>query len=334
MDHIKDLEDILASPKRIAITMHQKPDGDAIGSSLGLYHYLVKKGHNVKVVSPTDYAEHLKWMPGSKRVIIGPYDPDRAKWAFDGVDIIFCLDFNAMHRLKDFQGAVKDSTATKIMIDHHPDPEGFEDFGFLDTTASSTAELVYRIIDALGDREMINKDMADPLYAGIMTDTGSFRFTNTSSAVHRIVAHLIDAGVDVNQVHESIYSSYRAGKLSFLGHCLLNCLTVLPEYKTAFIKLEKEVFKTFNVKSGETEGLVNYALGIKGINLGVLLTAHDNIIKMSFRSRGEVSSNEIAGEFGGGGHFYAAGGKSKLSMEETEARLISLLEERKSILVS
>ena len=315
--------------------MHQKPDGDAIGASLGLYHYLIQKGHSVTVVSPTDYADHLKWMPGSKKVLIGPNDPDRASWAFDGADIIFCLDFNALHRLKDFAGAVQDSEAKKVMIDHHPDPEGFEDLGFLDTTASSTAEIIYRIIDQMGDKELVNRDMADALYSGIMTDTGSFRFTNTSSELCiRIVAHLIDLGIDVNAIHEAIFSSFRAERLSFLGHCLLNCLTVLPELKTAYIKLEKEVFKQFNVKSGETEGIVNYALGIKDINLGILLTAQDDIIKMSFRSRGEVSSNDIAREFGGGGHFYAAGGKSKASMEETEKALIELLESKKAVLVS
>ena len=334
MDHINELKDLLSFPQRIAITMHQKPDGDAIGSALGLYHYLVKKGHSVTVVSPTDYADHLKWMPGTPKVLIGPNDPDRAKWAFDGADLIFCLDFNALYRLQDFEASVKDSAATKIMIDHHPDPAGFEDIGFLDTTASSTAEMVYRMIDALGDKELVDKDMAEPLYAGIMTDTGSFRFTNTSAEVHRIVSHLIDVGVEVHPVHEAIFSSFRPERLKFLGHCLLNCLTILTEYKTAYIKLEKEVFKEFNVKSGETEGLVNYALSIKDINLGVLMTAQDDIIKMSFRSRGEVSSSDLAKEFDGGGHFYAAGGKSKSSMEEAEQKLLASLEARKAVLES
>lgn len=334
MEHIEALKSLLSSPKRIAITTHQKPDGDAIGSSVGLYHYLVKGGHRVQVVSPTDYADFLKWVQGNEKVLIGPNDPDLARWTFDGADLIFCLDFNALQRINEFGPMVRDSDAKKIMIDHHPDPEGFEDIAILDTTASSTAELVYRMIEALGDKNKIDLAAAEALYMGIMTDTGSFRFTNTSPAVHRIVAHLMETGVNVNRIHDLIFSNFSAERFKFLGHCLSNCLYVVPELKTAYLKLDKEVFKQFNVKAGDTEGLVNYALSIKDVNLAIMMTPQDDIIKMSFRSRGEVSASEFAQQFGGGGHFYAAGGKSTASLDDTEKILLEMLENHKKVLLT
>ncbi|MEM7371576.1 MAG: bifunctional oligoribonuclease/PAP phosphatase NrnA [Bacteroidota bacterium] len=326
---VATLKDLLSSPKRIAITTHQKPDGDALGSSLAWYHYLKKGQHKVKIVTPTDYPDFLKWLPGNDDVLIGPVDPDMANWTFEGADLIFCLDFNAIKRINEFESVVMDAEGMKIMIDHHLEPEGFEDLGFLDATASSTAELVYRLIVELGDKELVDKEIADALYVGVMTDTGSFRFTNTSPAVHRMVAHLMEMGVDVHQAHDRIYSNSSPDRVRFIGHVLSNCLTILPELNTSYIKLEREVFKKFNVKSGDTEGLVQYALGIKGINLGILMAPQDNIVKLSFRSRNEVSSADLAKEFGGGGHFYAAGGRSQGNLEETEQRLIELLEKRK-----
>lgn len=326
---VAKLKELLSSPKRIAITTHQKPDGDALGSSLAWYHYLKKGNHKVKIVTPTDYPEFLKWIPGNNDVLVGPADPDMAKWTFDGADLIFCLDFNSLKRINEFEAVVKDSEGMTIMIDHHLEPDGFEDLGFLDSTASSTAEMIYRLIVAMGDKDLIDKEIADALYVGVMTDTGSFRFTNTSPAVHRMVAHLMELGVDVHQAHDRIFSNASPDRIRFIGHALSNCLTIIPELNTSYIKLPREVFKQFNVKSGDTEGLVQYALGIKGINLGILMTPQDNIVKLSFRSRNDVSAAEIAKEFGGGGHFYAAGGRSKLSMEETEERLLGLLQQRK-----
>ncbi|MDX2245585.1 MAG: bifunctional oligoribonuclease/PAP phosphatase NrnA [Bacteroidia bacterium] len=332
MEQIEALKSLLSRPRRIAITTHHKPDGDAIGSSLGLYHYLLKGGHKVTIVSPTEYADFLKWIPGNDKVLIGPNDPDLARWTFDGADIIFCLDFNGLSRINEFEPMVRDSYAQKVMIDHHPDPEGFENIAFLDTAASSTAELVYRIMVAMGDADKLDLPIAEALYTGVMTDTGSFRYTNTSAEVHRMVAHFIETGINVNRIHDLIFANFSAERYKFLGYCLLNCLYVLPEYKTAYIKLEKEIFRQFNVKAGDTEGLVNYAMSIKDVNLAVLITTQDDLVKMSFRSRGEVSASEFAKNFEGGGHFYAAGGKSKDSLEDTEKRFLQLLEEKKQIL--
>ena len=334
MSVIQELTSLLSSPKRIAITMHRKPDADAIGASLGLYHFLIQGGHQVSVVSPTDYPDFLKWMPGSDSVLIGPFDPDKANWIFDGADIIFCLDFNALNRLADFEQTVRDSDAMKIMIDHHMEPEGFEDLSYSDEKASSTAELIYRLITEMGQEEKVNLASAEALYAGIMTDTGSFRFTNTSPATHKTVAKLMEIGVNVNMVWENIFNTATPERLRFVGHCLSSCLHVLPELKVAYLKVDREVFRQFPIKTGDTEGLVNYALSLKGVNMGVLLTANDEIIKLSFRSRGNVSSKEFAENFGGGGHFYAAGGRSTLSMEETEKRFLELLEENKDKLLA
>ena len=334
MEFIDQLRDWLSTPKRIAITTHQKPDGDAMGSSLGLYHYLCKLNHNVKVVAPTEYADNLKWLPGTDQVVIGPRDPDQANWVFLGADLIFCLDFNHLNRINEFQDIVRESDGKKIMVDHHLEPEGFDDLRFWDASASSTAEMVYRLILELGDLDQINEDIANCLYTGLLTDTGSFKFTTTTPAVHQMAASLIGKGVSAQKVHEEIYGKSSENRLRFFGHCFSNCLKVLPEYNTAYMMVEKGVFREFNIKAGETEGLVNYALEIRGVVLGILITENEDIVKLSFRSRSGFASSEFAKNFEGGGHFYAAGGKSKTSLAETEEKLLQLLETHKEALNS
>ncbi len=334
MKNIDKLTELLSESRRIAITTHQKPDGDAIGSSLGLWHYLKLKGHKAKVITPTDYAKNLRYIAGNDEILIGPEDKDQAKWDFESADLIFCLDFNAIHRINEFGKIVMASPAPKILVDHHLEPEGFEDIGFLDSKASSTAEMIYRIIVAMGDEDLINQDIAEALYMGVMTDTGSFRFASTSPAVHRMVARLLETGMSVTKVHENIYDNSSENRLRFLGHVFTNCLRVLPEYKTAYMVVERAVFKQFFIKTGDTEGLVNYMLGLEGITFGVLITSNDEIVKMSFRSKGSFAANEFAKHFEGGGHFYAAGGKSKESLEEVEKKFIALLEAHKEQLTS
>ncbi|RMG70868.1 MAG: bifunctional oligoribonuclease/PAP phosphatase NrnA [Bacteroidetes bacterium] len=324
---IETFRELLARPRRIAITMHLKPDGDALGSSLGLYHYLVKKGHRASVISPTDYPDFLKWMPGNEAVVVGPDDPEKARWDFESADLIFCLDFNELSRLGEFEKAVQDSEAETVMIDHHLEPVGFETYRYWDDTASSTAELIHRWIVEMGDASLLDADIAAPLYAGVMTDTGSFRFTNTSPAVHRMVADLLEAGADPHAIHEQIFANSTLDRVRLTGHVLSNCLTVLPELRTAYLRLDKEVFRQFNVRTGDTEGLVNYALSIKGIDLGIMMSAQDDMVKFSFRSRNEVSASELAGHFNGGGHFYAAGGRIKADMDTAEKQLLETLKD-------
>jgi len=328
MSDFQAFQDLLSSPKRIAITTHQKPDGDAIGSSLALYHYLIKKGHRVDLVVPTEFAEFLKWVPGADKIIVGPEDDERANWIFEGADAIFCLDLNSLQRIAPFDKVVRDASGTKVMIDHHMEPEGFHSVELWDETASSTAELIYRLITGLGDGDLIDQDIAEAIYTGTLTDTGSFRFTNTSPAVHRMVADLIEKGVSVNKIYEHIYNNGSVDRLRFIGHCLSERLNVLPEFRAAYFKIPREVFRNFNIRTGDTEGLVNYALSIKGVDLAVLLTEQDDLSKLSFRSRGEVSSVAFAEEFNGGGHFYAAGGRIKQPIDTTEVQLRELIEAR------
>lgn len=334
MNHVQEIKDLLSSPKRIAITTHQRPDGDAMGSSLGLFHYLTALGHKVKIVSPTPYAEYLAWMPGAKDIIVGPEDKDLAEWTFEGADAIFCLDFNALHRINEFEKPVKDSMGKKIMIDHHMDPQEFYDYQYWDDKASSTAEMIFRLMEELDHLGYLSKDVATSLYTGIMTDTGSFRFTSTTPRVHRMVARMMETGINVNEIYDNIMSNSSVDRLKFIGHCLTERLKVVPELNTAYMMVPKEVFKTYNIKTGETEGLVNYALGIRNVKLGVLMTVQDNIVKLSFRSRGQVNSAQLAGNFGGGGHFYASGGKSTGTLDETEKKLLALLEEHKDMLLA
>lgn len=329
MDHLTKLKELLATPQRIAITTHQKPDGDAIGSSMGLYHVLRQLGHRVKVIVPTHYAENLSRVPGAEDILVGPDDLDMAKWDFESADIIFCLDFNAIHRINELGKFVTDSPALKVLIDHHLEPETFEDLTFLDSSASSTAEMVFRIIQACGHDDKITAEVAEPLYMGVMTDTGSFRFSSTSPAVHKMVARLLETGIDITRIHENIFDNYSENRLRFLGHCFSECLHVLPEFKTAYMIVDRPIFKQYYIKAGDTEGLVNYALGIENINFGVLITANDDMVKLSFRSRGSFASNEFAKHFDGGGHFYAAGGRSKESLEEVEKKFLALLEDYK-----
>ena len=329
MEQLEILKSWLESPKRIAITTHQKPDGDAIGSSLALHHYLADKGHRSKVIVPTEYSENLKGLEGSDEIMIGPHDQDMAKWTFESADIIFCLDFNSLSRINEYGKVVRLCEGQKVMIDHHLDPDDFADLMIVDSKASSTAEMVFRLIRDLGDDDKINQKIAVALYMGLMTDTGSFRFTTTTPEVHLMAARLMETGINTHAIHEQVYDNYHESRLRFLGHCFSNCLTVLPEYNTAYLVIDKPIFKQFMVKPGDTEGVVNYALGIGKINFAALITAKDDIVKLSFRSRGSFASNEFAKEFNGGGHFYAAGGKSTLSLEDAEKHFVSLLDKYK-----
>ncbi len=325
MEQLSAIAALLRTPRRITITTHQRPDGDAMGSALGLFHFLHALGHKCQVVTPTDYPDFFRWMPGCDAVMVGPDDPDRANWAFEGADLIFLLDLNVPERIAEFAPAMLRSSATRIMIDHHLDPQDFVDHQYVDNTASSTAELVYRLIQHMGEDEKINGDIAQCLYTGLMTDTGSFRFSSTTPAVHQMAGRMIAAGIDVPAIHDAIFATSTPERLRFIGYALSNCLHHLPELRTAYIKLDKAVFRQFNVKSGDTEGLVGYAMSIIGVELAIVMTEQDGIIKLSIRSRNGVSSSALAGEFSGGGHFYASGGRSSQSMEDTEKRLLERL---------
>ncbi len=306
------------SGSKIVITTHHKPDADALGSSLALFHYLLKLGKDVKVIAPTDYPVNLHWMPGNDEVIIFEEQEEEATRLAIEADIIFCLDFNALSRINRFGEVVRESSAKKIMIDHHRDPEGFDDYRFWTIQTSSTCELIFDFIEKNEGEELIDEDIASCIYAGIIADTGSFRFSSTSSHTHRIAAKLIDLGVDSGKVHALLHDNFSLSRYRLMGYVLYKKLQVIPKLKTALIQLNHDELMRFNIQTGDTEGFVNFGLGIKDIIFSVLIIERPGIVKMSFRSQGSFPCNEFAGKlFNGGGHLNAAGGASKDTLENT-----------------
>lgn len=323
-----------AAKPKIVITTHHKPDADALGSSLGLYHYLVIKGLEPVVVSPTDYGDFLKWMPGEKRVVNFEAETDKSIRLVNEADFIFCLDFNALKRINALGDLVKASPAKKVMIDHHLEPENFAAYQLHDTHASSTCELIYDAIKIWGDEALVSKDIASCLYAGIMTDTASFKHRSTYPSTHLVAAALLNKGAESNVIFENIYDNYSLDRMRFIGYCLNEKLTILPEYNTAYMVVTAEELKRYNSITGDTEGLVNYGLAVKGVNFSVLIIDRTVARKMSFRSKGEFPANEFARRFfNGGGHFNAAGGESQEPVEVVEEKFKAGLEEYRHLLV-
>ena len=333
MKSIAEIKPLLESPKKVVITMHQKPDADAMGSSLALFHYLKQIGHDVTVISPTNFPEFLEWMPGAKEVLDFESAQDKSLKALEGIELLFCLDFNALYRTKSMEPYLAKLSCIKILIDHHLEPQPDFDYGVSDTTAASTAQLVYETIYKLGDEKYINQDMAQCIYAGTMTDTGSFRFASTSARVHRMVADLFDRGLQHEIIHQAIYDNFLENRLRFLGHSLLNRMEVYYEYNTALIAIPYTDLKRFDLQTGDTEGVVNYLLSIQGIKLAALIIDRHQEVKLSFRSKGDVDVNTFARKyFDGGGHFHAAGGHSADSLEKTVQHFLDAIKENEDIL--
>ena len=329
------LKNLLSQPRKIVITTHHKPDGDAMGSSLGLYNYLIQQGHHAKVITPTDYPDFLAWMPGNENVIIFTEHLDKSAALVAEAEIIFCLDFNTLSRINELGELVRASGAVKVMIDHHLEPEDFDDYRHWDINACASAQLVYDFIaNQLQNKALVNKDVATCLYTGIMTDSASFRLPNTTPAVHRIAADLIEAGAVNWHIHELVYSNSSESRLNFLGHCLKDKLEVLYEYNTAFISVNKQELEEYDVITGDTEGIVNYALSITGIRLAAFIVERTDKVKLSLRSRGEFPANEICKKyFNGGGHRNAAGGTSTDSLDGVINQFKQILPEYKKLLI-
>lgn len=336
MQDFQAFKKLINTPKNIIIVTHHRPDADALGSSLGMSGYLKKKGHHVTVISPSDYPDFLHWMKGNDEVLI--YEKSKQQsinQLIAAADVIFCLDFSSLHRINELGEQVGLSEAKKVLIDHHLDPQDFATFKFWSVEAAATAELIYELITSLGDTDLIDQDIAEVLYAGIMTDTGSFQHSNTTQKVHRITASLIELGADTHKVARLIYDSNSLDNLRFKGFALSQRLEVLEEFNVALFAITKEDLIRHNSKTGDTEGLVNYALSIRGIVLAALIIDHGELIKISFRSVGDFPANELAQKyFSGGGHKNAAGGRSKLSLEETVNKFKNLLPEYKSKLTT
>lgn len=327
---LSELKQLLASPKKIAIIPHRNVDGDAMGSTLGLYHILKQLNHTIKVVVPNEIPDYLQWIPGTKEatIVYESSNVGNAIKILNDADLIFTLDFNAFHRTgEQMESTLKTLSKTFVMIDHHEKPDDFAKYTFSDIEFSSTCQMVYELVQQLNLDHYINLDAATCLYTGIATDSGSFRFPRTTGKLHRIVADLLDKGVNNSQIHINLYDNGDYNKLQILGKALTN-LKVLPQYKTSYITLSQEEQNTYNVKKGDTEGIVNYGLTIKDIDFTAFFTEvrDENMIKISFRSQGDFDVNQFArNHFNGGGHKNAAGGKSFDSLEETITKFIAIL---------
>ena len=332
---IEEIKGMLSTPQNVVIIPHKNPDGDAMGSSLALYHFLKEK-HEVTVVAPNDYPLFLKWLPGSEHVKFFDRQNNQSKKALEKADIVFLLDFNILHRIgDDMQKTVEKFGGTFIMIDHHQQPDtSLTKYIYSDPSICSTCQMVYHFIDKLGRIDEINADIATCLYAGIMTDTGSFRFSSTTSTTHRIIANLIDKGAKNAEIHTSIYDRNSYSRLQLLGRALSN-LKVETSFRTAYITLSQAELDQFNFQKGDTEGVVNYALSLEGIVFAAIFIedVEQKIIKISFRSKGSFSVNQFSrNHFNGGGHDNAAGGRSELTLDETAIEFVKLLPKYESSL--
>lgn len=317
MEPLRNIYPLLTAEKNIVITMHQKPDGDAMGSTLGLYHFLIQFGHKVTVISPTNWASFLSWMPGCNKVMDYERTIEKSNEIIQNADWIFCLDFNTLSRTKRMEEVLTTAKGKRILIDHHQQPQ-VEVFAYGESNVdkSSTAEMVYDFIAASGYHDKINADVAECIYTGVMTDTGSFRFPSTTAAVHNLVADLKERRLNHSKVHEAIYDNFSENRLRFIGNVLLNRLEVFYENNTALIAVPQADLIKYDIKTGDTEGLVNYPLGIEGMKLAAIIIDRGEERKCSFRSKGEFDVNTFARKyFNGGGHVNAAGGQSKEPLE-------------------
>jgi len=317
---------LVTTPSEIVIAAHHNPDGDTIGASLALYHFLKAHRHHVEVLVPNDPPAFLQWMPGSDAIVVYQSDSVKGNQLLARADIVFCVDFNACSRVKFFSEQLLASQATKILIDHHPHPENEFDISLSVVEVSSTSELVFSLLESSGFAGSVTREIAECLFVGIMTDTGSFSYSCNRPETFRIAAKLIEAGVDVEKVHRLVYDTYSESRMRLLGLCLGDRLKVLPEFSTAYIWLTRDDLQNFNYQPGDTEGVVNYALSIRNISLAALFIERDDRVRISLRSKGNFSVNELArNHFKGGGHKNAAGADSFDSMDVTLARFEELL---------
>jgi phosphoesterase RecJ-like protein len=313
------IQELLASPKKIAIIPHRSPDGDAMGSTLGLYHFLLKLNHQPVVIAPNEFPEFLAWLPSSETVLVYENDRVNCTQILNDAELVFTLDFNALHRTGEMEQVLSKLSAPMIMIDHHQLPDSYATFTYSDTSFGSTCEMIYNFISFLNQKSLIDKTIATCLYTGILTDSGGFRFPKTTGTTHRIVAEFIDLGVENTEIPNLLFDNNSYDRLQLLGRALQN-MKVLFDKKTSYISLSQKELDEFNYVKGDTEGIVNYGLTIKGIVFAAIFIEHrdENIIKISFRSQGNFDVNQFAREhFNGGGHINAAGGKSNDSLANT-----------------
>lgn len=331
-EQIARLKSFLKTPRNIIIIGHRNPDGDAVGSTLALFHYLIKKGHKAQVVMPNDFPDFLKWMPGANSILLFEKDPVKLKSIIENAELIFTLDFNSLSRVGDeMQKVLEGLNIPFALIDHHQQPGDYAAYIYSDVNSCSTAQMVYHFIEMLGDITLLDKDISTCIYTGIMTDTGSFRFSSTTATTHRVAAHLIEKGIDNAAIHQAVFDNNSPDRMQLLGIALQN-LTILKDFNTAYITLTQNQLDKHNFLKGDTEGFVNYGLSVKNIKFAAIFIENkqEQITKISFRSIGSFDVNQFARKyFDGGGHINAAGAKSNLSLEETVKYFISKLQDYK-----
>jgi len=326
-EDISIINKLLSSPKKIVVIGHKNPDGDAIGSSLGLCNFLKQKGHQVQVVMPNDFPEFLKWIPEASTIINYEQNFEDTKTAIEQAEIIFTLDFNALNRTGNLATELERATADFILIDHHQQPDDYAIVTYSDVAMCSTSEMIFHFMEKLKGIQLLNKKIATQLYVGIMTDTGSFRFSATTATTHRVIANLIEAGAENDSIHQNVYDTNSPDRLKLLGTALNN-LVILPQFRTAYITISQNELNNNNFKKGDTEGFVNYALSMSGVIFAIIFIENkkEDIVKISLRSKGDFSVNEFSrNHYNGGGHTNAAGGRSLKKLPETIEEFISIL---------
>lgn len=326
MNNYRQIESEIQAAKNIVITAHKSADGDSVGSSLGLFHFIEKLGKKAIVCHPDPAPDFLYWLDTSS-IVHFTEDPEKVTEAINQADLIFCLDYNASNRVgPDMQALLEAASCTKIMIDHHLNPEDFTAITVSDTSASSTSQLIVELIEQSGHIDLLDNKIGTPLYLGILTDTGSFRFSSVEPRTHEIIAKILAAGVQHHLIHEALNDNNTESRLRLQGYAMSEKLEVMEDYHVAIISLTKEELAKYNYKKGDTDSLANLVLSIRGMKAAIVFTERDGIMKISFRSKGENHVNVLAGEhFNGGGHANASGGMSELSVDETLTKLKGLI---------
>jgi bifunctional oligoribonuclease and PAP phosphatase NrnA len=325
--YTKELSKLFSLSENILIICHINPDGDSVGAQLALYHYFKSKDKNVSLLAPNNLQEFLKWMDGAGQINIFIKERKKCRMLIENADLIIMLDFNQSDRLGEAEEFVIASSAKKVIIDHHLDPENFADLVISDPSKCSTSELVHELVCEINGSKFMNRPYAEALYVGIITDTGNFEHGSYSSKTFRIVADLLDTGILKEKIINLIYNNFSSDRIRLQGFALNERMVVMPEFKSAYIYLSKDDLKSYNHVKGDTEGFVNMPLSIKGIHFSALFIEKDNFIKLSFRSKGKFPSNEFASlYFSGGGHLNASGGEYTDTLENTIAYFLKVLE--------
>lgn len=327
-EKVGEVRHLIENAENIVIVSHISPDGDAVGSSLGMAHFLKKIGKNPTIVLPNKFPAFFNWLSGTEKIVIYENEKEKAETIFAASDLVFCLDFNLLDRINGVAQLVRKSTAKKVLVDHHIAPDTFCDVIISHPDLASTSELVFRLICRLGHAPEITKECAEAIYTGMMTDTGNFSYNSMQPEMYQIVAELLQKGINKDAIYNNVYNHYSANRMRMMGYCLNRKMRIYPKYKTAVIVLSREECERFDFQVGDTEGFVNLPLAIENVDISVFVREDERKIKLSFRSQGDFPVNKMAACFQGGGHRNAAGGESYIGMRSTLVKLERVIKRR------